>query len=76
MATAIEFDKRLYDRYFKSNELTRDELRDYVNALPDLTDQIRYRQTEDANNESEATDADQVSDSGESTAGSQNSEGE
>mgnify|MGYP003336580837 CR=1 FL=1 len=46
MITPIKFDKRLYDKHFKSGELTRDVLNERLETLPDLAEQVRYRSTE------------------------------
>ncbi len=58
MATSIKFDKRLHDKNFKSGELTRDELTDYLGGLPDLSDDFRYRVTEEEGEDQAEGEAD------------------
>ena len=57
--SAIKFDKRLYNRYLKSEEATREELAQYHAELPDLSDQLRHRQeeTEEAESAGEGASA-------------------
>ena len=47
MTTPIKFDKRLHDKNFKSGELSRDDLTAHLSELPDLSDEFRYRITEE-----------------------------
>ena len=51
MTTPIKFDKRLQDKNFKSGELSRDELTAYLDELPDLSEDFRYRTTDEETEE-------------------------
>ena len=57
MTTPIKFDKRLHDKNFKSGELSRDDLTAHLNELPDLSNEFRYRTTEEEATEEEIGNA-------------------
>ena len=56
MTTPIKFDKRLHDKNVKSGELSRDELTAYLDELPDLSEDYRYRTTDEESEETDATE--------------------
>ena len=65
MTTPIKFDKRLHDKNVKSGELSREELTAYLDELPDLSEDYRYRTTEEESEETDATEEGTSEDSAE-----------
>ena len=74
MTTPIKFDKRLHDKNFKSGELTRDELTAYLDELPDLSEDFRYRTTEEEAADEQEEGATEAGE-GEGTAGADHEQG-
>lgn len=46
MITSLKLDKRLRDKQLRSGELSKEDLSQHINELPDLSSRARYRKTE------------------------------
>ena len=71
--SAIKFDKRLYGRYLKSGDATRDDLNAYHAELPDLSGELRYREEPVEEDSAEAEGGESAGEG--STASSESSDG-
>ena len=66
--SAIKFDKRLYGRYLKSGDATRDDLNAYHADLPDLSGELRYREEQVEDDSADAAEAEGGEGAGEGSA--------
>ena len=46
MITTLNLDKRLRDKQLRSGGLGKEELGNYLEGLPDLSENVRYRKTD------------------------------